>query len=229
MFIPLYDGVPLRYLNGAWVAWSLIAVNVLVFAALSAGLLGAETRIDLALGAIPSVLLGAAHLDANLAIVGPRWSVLTSMFLHGGFWHLAGNMLFLWVFGDNVEDAMGRARFLIFYLLCGAGAVALYTLMLPASDEPLIGASGAVSGVIMAYVMLYPRVHVWGLVFQVIPLSIPAWLCIGLWIALQVGSALFGGAPEVGWWAHVGGLIAGAVLTPLMKRREVPLFSRQTG
>ena len=117
MFIPLYDGVPLRYLNGAWVAWSLIAVNVLVFAALSAGLLGAETRIDLALGAIPSVLLGAAHLDANLAIVGPRWSVLTSMFLHGGFWHLAGNMLFLWVFGDNVEDAEAKIRLVQFLII----------------------------------------------------------------------------------------------------------------
>ena len=229
MFIPLYDGVPLRYLNGAWVNRALIAINVLAFAALSAGWLGAETRIDLALGAIPSVLLGAAHLDTGLVLVGPRWTLLTSMFLHGGVWHLAGNMLFLWVFGDNVEDAMGHVRYLVFYLLCGIGAIGLYTLMLPGSDEPLIGASGAISGVIMAYVLLYPRVRVWGLVFQVIPLSIPAWLAIGMWIVLQLGSALFGGAPEVGWWAHVGGLITGAVLTPLLKRPGVPLFSRQTG
>jgi membrane associated rhomboid family serine protease len=229
MFIPLYDGVPLRYLKGAWVTWSIIAVNVVAWLALSSGKLGPEARIDLAFGVIPSVLLGEARLGPGLAHIAPKWTVLTSMFLHGSFWHLAGNMLFLWVFGDNVEDAMGRVRFLIFYVLCGIGAVAVYVLMAPFSDEPLIGASGAISGVIMAYLMLYPRVHVWGLVFNFLPLTVPAWLCVGLWIVLQIGSALFGGAPEVGWWAHIGGLITGAALVPLFKRREVRLFSPQTG
>ena len=229
MFIPLYDGVPLRYLKGAWVNWALVGLNVAAYAALATGLLGAMSRIDLEFGAIPAVLTGTAHLEAGLLHINPRWTILTGMFLHASWLHLIGNMLFLWVFGDNVEDAMGRLRFLLFYLLCGAGATAFYTFMQPGSEEPLIGASGAISGVVAAYLILYPRVHVWGLVFQILPLSIPAWLCVGGWVALQLGSAFFGGAPEVGWWAHVGGILTGAALTPLLKRREVALFSGQTG
>ena len=124
---------------------------------------------------------------------------------------------------------MGRLRYLLFYGLCGIGSAAFYTFMLPQSEDPLIGASGVISGVVAAYLILYPRVHVWGLVFDVLPLAIPAWLCMGGWIALQIGSAFFGGNPEVGWWAHVGGILTGAALVPMLKRREVPLFSRQTG
>ena len=229
MFIPLYDGVPLRYLKGAWVTWGIIALNVIAYAALAAGLFGRVSRIDVEFGVIPAVLTGQAHLAPELLRVNPKWTILSGMFLHASWWHLAGNMLFLFVFGDNVEDAMGRARYLVFYLLCGLGATALYTFMQPGSEEPLIGASGAISGVVAAYLILYPRVHVWGLVFQVLPLSIPAWLCVGGWIALQIGSAFFGGAPEVGWWAHVGGILTGAALVPLLKRREVVLFSGQRG
>ena len=229
MFIPLYDGVAMRYLKGAWVTWTIVALNIAAYAALAPGLLGPMTRIDIEFGVIPAVLTGAAHLEAGLVQLNPRWTILTGMFLHASWWHLGGNMLFLWVFGDNVEDAMGRLRFLAFYLLCGLGATALYTFMQPQSEEPLIGASGAISGVVAAYLILYPRVHVWGLAFQILPLRIPAWICVGAWIALQIGSAFFGGAPEVGWWAHVGGIMTGAALTPLLKRREVQLFSRQTG
>lgn len=229
MFIPLYDGVPLRYLRRAWVTWAIIAVNIAAYAALAAGLLGPMARIDVEFGVIPAVLTGAAHLEAGLLAINPKWTILTGMFLHASWWHLGGNMLFLWVFGDNVEDAMGPRRFVVFYLLCGLGATALYTFIQPASEEPLIGASGAISGVVAAYLILYPRVKVWGLVFQILPLSIPAWACVGGWIALQIGSAFFGGAPEVGWWAHVGGILTGAALTPLLKRREVELFSGQRG
>jgi membrane associated rhomboid family serine protease len=229
MFIPLYDGVPMRYLKGAWVTWSIIAINVAAYAAVATGLLGSMSRIDLEFGVIPAVLNGEAQLAPELLRINPKWTIATGMFLHASWWHLAGNMLFLFVFGDNVEDAMGRPRFLAFYLLCGLGATALYAFMLPGSDEPLIGASGAVSGVVAAYVILYPRVRVWGLVLQILPLSIPAWLCVGAWIVLQIGSALFGGAPEVGWWAHVGGILTGAGLTPLLKRGDVPLFSGQRG
>ena len=229
MFIPLYDGVPLRYLRGAWVAWGIIALNIAAYALLAAGLFGPVSRIDVEFGVIPAVLTGQAHLAPELLRINPNWTVFSGMFLHASWWHLFGNMLFLFVFGDNVEDAMGRLRFVIYYVLCGIGATALYTFMQPDSEEPLIGASGAISGVVAAYLILYPRVRVWGLVFQVLPLSIPAWACVGGWIALQIGSAFFGGAPEVGWWAHVGGILTGAALTPLLKRREVQLFGGQTG
>lgn len=229
MFIPLYDGVPLRYLHHALVNWVLIGINVLAYGALSLGLLGAMSRIDMAFGVVPAVLTGNASLEQGLALVNPKLTILTGMFLHGSWWHLAGNMLFLWVFGDNIEDAMGRLRYFAFYLLCGLGSAAFYTFMLPQSENPLIGASGAISGVVVAYLILYPRVHVWGLVFNILPLAIPVWLCMGGWIVLQLGSAFFGGDPEVGWWAHVGGVLTGAVLVVFLKRREVSLFSRQSG
>ena len=109
-----------------------------------------------------------------------------------------------------------------------AGAM-LYAFMAPQSDGPLIGASGAVSGVVIAYLLLYPRVYVFGLVLSILPLRIPAMFCVTAWVLLQIFSAFAGGEGEVAWWAHVGGLAAGAALTPFFKRRDVPLFSRQTG
>ena len=229
MFVPLHDGVALKYLRVPYATYAIIAANVLVFLAMSAGALGDVDRLDLVFGMTPAVLLGNAELARALVIVPAPTTLVTSAFLHASPLHLIGNMLFLWVFGDNVEDAMGTLRFLAFYLLCAVAAGLAYSLMLPQSDGPLIGASGAVSGVVAAYLMLYPRVQVFGLVFSFLPLRISAILCIGLWVATQVGSALFGGDAEVGWWAHVGGLAAGAALTPLMKRADVSLFSRQVG
>jgi membrane associated rhomboid family serine protease len=139
--------------------------------------------------------------------------------------HLIGNMLFLWVFGDNVEDALGHGRFLVFYLICGVAAALSHAAMLPESSDALIGASGAVSGVIAAYLMLHPRVGVWVLAFKFLPLKITAALALGIWIALQVVMVML---PQVGptaWWAHIGGLITGAILILVMRRRGVPLFS----
>ena len=229
MFLPLHDGVALKFLRAPYATYAIIAANALVFMAMSAGAFGDVDRIDLALGVTPAVLLGNAELARALVLVPAPTTLVTSAFLHASPLHLVGNMLFLWVFGDNVEDAMGTLRFLAFYLLCAVAAGLAYSFMLPQSDGPLIGASGAVSGVVAAYLMLYPRVQVFGLVFSFLPLRIPAILCVGLWVATQVGSALFGGDAEVGWWAHVGGLAAGAALTPLMKRADVSLFSRQVG
>lgn len=225
MFIPLHDGTPMRHLAAPRTAWTLIAVNVGVWLAGRFGLFGDMARVDTALGAIPAVLLGHAELAASLALV-PSWATpFTAMFLHGNLFHLVGNMLFLWVFGDNVEDAMGHLRFLLFYLACGLAGTLLYAGMAPQSEAPLIGASGAVSGVIVAYLMLHPRVRVFGLVFNWLPLRIPAYWCLGLWIVFQIVNAVLGGESEVGWWAHVGGILAGAVLTPLMRRPGVVLFS----
>jgi len=151
------------------------------------------------------------------------YTPLTSMFMHGGWLHLIGNMWFLWVFGNNVEDSMGRARYVVFYLLSGVAAAATQTFLQPASPIPMVGASGAISGVMGAYVLLYPRVRVHMLVILVIfvtRIQVPAFLMLGYWFLLQ----LFGGAAAVGqqgggvaFWAHAGGFVAGALLVGLFK------------
>jgi membrane associated rhomboid family serine protease len=222
MFIPLYDGVVLRHLRRPWATWGIFTANVLVFAVVSSGALAPPAAISLAFGVIPAEIFGE---KLGYSAIAPPLTVLTAMFLHGGFWHLAGNMLFLHVFGDNVEDAMGSVRFLIFYGLCGLAAALGFCLAQPFSQAPLIGASGPIAGVVTAYLLLYPRVYVFGLVFIWLPLRIRAVYCLGAWLAFQLSYALFGGDPEVGWWAHVGGGLAGLVLTPLFKRPQVALFS----
>jgi membrane associated rhomboid family serine protease len=224
MFLPLYDGVKLVFLRRPVVTWTIVGVNVFIFATMSAGLLGDTDKIHLSFGFIPSVLLHHATLAKGLEVVPASVTLLTSLFLHGGLMHVGANMLFLWVFGDNVEDAMGSPRFLVFYLVAGVGGSLIYAAIDPTSEAPLIGASGAVAGVIGAYLVFYPKVRVFGLALQYIPLRIRAIWCLGLWFLFQVGSMLAGNQPEVAWWAHIGGFILGAALTPLMRRRDVPLF-----
>jgi len=141
-------------------------------------------------------------------------------------------MLFLWVFGDNIEDAMGHLKFLVFYLLCGiCGGLTHAALMHAwnpgAAHVPLIGASGAVAGVIAAYLMLHPHVRVWVLAFRIIPLRITAMFALGVWVLSQFIMVLIPNVGPVAWWAHVGGIIAGALLIPLMRRPGVTLFDRR--
>jgi membrane associated rhomboid family serine protease len=220
MFLPIHDGAPLRHIPRPWATWTLIALNTLVWAAGALGLTGDLDRLAAGLGVTPSVVFGEARLAAHLQLV-PVWATFpTSLFLHAGFMHLATNMLFLHVFGDNVEDAMGHARFLVFYCLCGVAGALAYALSAPHSDSPLIGASGAIAGVIVAYALFNPGVRVLGL-FAVVPLRVAAWAMIGLWLATQVVSAFLDPHGEVGWWAHLGGAIAGAALTPFFKRSGV--------
>jgi membrane associated rhomboid family serine protease len=173
-----------------------------------------------------TALLAPSSYSEDGYAIGEEATLLTYMFFHADVFHLVGNMLFLWVFGDNVEDAMGHLRFLVFYLACGVFAALFHSWMLPDSDLPLIGASGAVAGVIAAYLMLHPRVRVWVLAFKVIPLRITAALALGVWIALQVVMIAMPDMGPVAWWAHIGGLIAGAVLIVFMRRPGVPLFDR---
>jgi membrane associated rhomboid family serine protease len=155
------------------------------------------------------------------------FTVLTSMFLHGGWFHLIGNMVFFWVFGNNIEDAMGHGRFVVFYLLCGAAAAATQIAISPSSAIPMVGASGAISGVLGAYLLLYPRVRVHTLIFLgvfVTTVALPAYVMLGYWILLQ----LLGGLPAlagmesggVAFWAHIGGFVAGLVLISLFVKRE---------
>jgi membrane associated rhomboid family serine protease len=163
----------------------------------------------------------------QVPVVPERLTLISYMFFHGDILHLAGNMLFLWVFGDNVEDAMGHVKYLIFYLACGVFAGLTHAWMVPDSDSPLIGASGAVAGVIAAYLMLHPRVRVWVLALKAIPLRISAAFALGLWILIQVVMVLLPQVGPVAWWAHIGGLLAGAVLVVFMRRSGVPLFDKR--
>jgi membrane associated rhomboid family serine protease len=155
-------------------------------------------------------------------------TVLTSMFMHGGLLHIAGNMLFLWIFGNNVEDSMGRAKFVAFYLLAGLAATAAQTAFDPSSTTPTLGASGAVAGVLGAYALLYPRARVITLVFIIIfvtVIELPAWLVLFGWAVLQVLSAsseaaVGGEGGGVAYWAHIGGFVFGALLIKLFATRR---------
>jgi membrane associated rhomboid family serine protease len=225
MFVPLYDGVPLRYLRFPLGNWSIIALNAIVFVSMQAGAGDDASRIETALGVIPAVLFGTAVLSPNLSIVPTPVTLLTGMFVHANIGHILGNMLFLWVFGDNVEDAMGSARYVVFYLVCGIIAALTFAAIVPTTQSPLIGASGAISGVAAAYLLLYPNARIWGLVFVPwLPLHIQASWFVGIWILFQVISAFALEGSDIGWWAHLGGIAAGCALVGLFKRREVPLF-----
>lgn len=152
--------------------------------------------------------------------------VLTHMFLHGSWMHLLGNMWFLWLFGNNVEDSMGRLRFIAFYLLCGLAAAAAQVVTNPASVIPMVGASGAISGVMGGYLLLYPTVRVYTLVplgFFITSMALPAWVMLGYWFLIQFVSGLFsfgGEAGGVAFWAHIGGFVAGVVLVKLFARSD---------
>jgi membrane associated rhomboid family serine protease len=228
MFLPLSDYNPHRRIVTAYVTFALIGVNVAVFL-FTTGLVPAQTANmnALGLGLIPAVVTDKATLAANLVLV-PTWATwITYMFMHAGWMHLIGNMLFLWVFADNVEDAMGHARFLVFYLLCGFLGGATHLLLNSGSQAPLVGASGAISGVLAAYLLLFPRVRVFGLAFNIIPISIPVWLALGAWAVLQLAHLLTAQGGDTAWWAHIGGLVAGAALVGLFKSPDVPLFGEQ--
>jgi membrane associated rhomboid family serine protease len=227
MFVPLHDGLPVRFVRAPFVTRAIVVACILAHAPVSLGLLPiGESWIYAGLGLIPSVLFGTEALPDGLPFVPAPLTALTSVFLHATWWHLFGNMLFLWVFGDNVEDAMGHGRFLAFYLLCGVGAALVHAFVDPDSTRPLIGASGAVSGVVAAYVMLHPRVRVWGLFLKGIPLRLRASWAISIWIAFQLAAAFLGGDEGVGWFAHLGGLAIGAALVLVLRRPGVPLFGR---
>jgi len=177
MFIPLHDANSLKHIRLQYVTIGLIVVNVLVW--LFTGVLASDTEANaaaLGLGFIPAVVFDYAYLEPALQVVPDDLTAITYAFLHLDFWHLAGNMLFLWVFGDNVEDALGHFRFLIFYLACAIAGALFHGFVAPTSEGPLIGASGAVSGVVAAYFLLHPKVRVWVLVLMRIPLPLPAFI-----------------------------------------------------
>ncbi len=182
-------------------------------------------------GAIPAVVFGHADLPMELRAVPEYGSLITSMFLHGGWMHLIGNMLYLWIFGNNVEDVMGHVKFILFYGVCGILAALSHAMIDPNSTVPMIGASGAISGVLGAYLLLYPRSQI--LVF--IPLGffsrimyVPAVVVLGLWFLMQLlsgGMSLGHQGGGVAFFAHIGGFIAGMVLISFFKHSHIRLFN----
>jgi rhomboid family protein len=214
----------------------IIGLNVAVWALLQG--FGTEptlTRSICTLGLIPGSLLESASVseagNAAFCLVGNTggwYTPLTAMFMHGSWFHILGNMWFLWVFGDNVEDAMGTVRFVFFYVLSGLAAAALQIVADPASPIPMVGASGAIGGVMGAYVLLYPRVHVHMLIFLgffVTTVAVPAVFMLGYWFIVQllqgVASANVNSGGGVAFWAHVGGFVTGAALIYVFRKPEL--------
>ncbi len=224
MFLPLHDRNPIRHVAFPYVCYGLIAVNVLVFLLqLALGDYG-FSWFAVEYGMIPIVVRNLVEQPVAWL---PDWAnLMTYAFLHADWLHLVSNMLFLWIFGDNIEDAMGHVKFIVFYLLCAVLAGLAHLAFNFDSNGPLIGASGAVAGVMGAYILLYPHARVFVLMRIVIPipLPIPALWMLGVWIVMQVVNVLLGSQDPVAWWAHLGGVTAGALIAIPFKRREVPLF-----
>ena len=229
---PLRDDNPT--LHRVFVTFIIIITNALAWIFIQG--LGFEpflTKSIVHFGLIPGELLGtitpgtSIPLNSQLSYViesTPHWSTLfTSMFMHGGWFHIIGNMWFLYVFGDNVEDAMGAFRFLFFYLFCGLAAAGSQMLLDPASGVPMVGASGAISGIMGAYVVLYPKAPIHTLVFLgffVTRIIVPAYLMLGYWFLLQLFGSVGSRNGGVAFAAHIGGFVAGVVLIFFFRKKD---------
>jgi membrane associated rhomboid family serine protease len=220
------------------VTLALIALNAVIWGYVQG--FGSEQLVGgsiCRLGLVPAEILGRVR-PGEVIQLGPgatcplsqdgTWlTALTSMFLHGGWMHLIGNMWFLWIFGNNVEDSMGRIRFVAFYLICGLAAAALQVFLSPSSRIPRVGATGAISGIMGAYVLLYPKVRVhliYIIIFFIGRFTLPAWMMLGYWFLIQLLGGWASWGDEGGgtaFWAHVGGFAAGALLIPIMQDREL--------
>jgi membrane associated rhomboid family serine protease len=222
MVIPLYDHNPFKLPVAPVVTWGIIAANFAVFfVQLSLGNDGDETLIK-TLGVVP------AHLAGPLSDPGPvpaYLTLFTCLWLHEGWEHILGNMLFLFVFGDDIEEALGRGRFLVFYVLCGVAASMAFVAFNASATLPLIGASGAIAGVMSAYLLIRPCARVVVALFiRFLIVPVPAWLAIGVWALLQVYYVSNQNGDHVAYVAHVGGLIAGIVLLLIMRPKHVRLL-----
>ena len=223
MFIPLHDSTPLKVIRFQAVTVLIIALNTVMYATTGAF---SSDQVLMAIatgwGLVPGELTGLATMTTGYQPVPEPLTLISYQFLHGGWWHLISNMLFLWVFADNIEDAYGHVAFALFYLFAGVVGGLAHVLMSPTSDVPLIGASGAVSGMIGAYVVLFPKARVWILLFMRLPLRIGAVWVLGGWLVLQIASLLLvpnDGEVQVAWWAHIGGFAAGLTVTYAIRRR----------
>jgi membrane associated rhomboid family serine protease len=219
--IPIYDDNPA--LGKPLLVITIIVVCIIIWFWQSGLSYQDNNAVIVNFGLTPKVFLSGPLLSF--------FTLFTSMFMHGGFMHLAGNMLYLWIFGDNIEGALGHFRFILFYFLCGTAAAFTQILSAPDSTIPMIGASGAVSGVLGAYLIFYPRARIRTFVFLgifITFLRLPAVLLLGFWILGQVISAVVSnpGSPGVAWFAHLGGFFMGMLLAPLLKKPNISIFQK---
>ena len=223
MVIPLYDENPFKFHSPPYVTWALLALNVVIFVVTTSAAASSPIGIFASMLAftpsptVPDAVVAAHTLPWGVTLV-------TYMFLHANWLHLIGNMLFLWVFGDNVEFALGRLRFFGFYLLCGVAGGLGHYVSAPGSHVPLIGASGAVAGIIAAYLMLRPCQKVWVLLFARFPVKISAYWALGFWVLMQAINVFFDREGDISWSAHIGGIAAGALLVIVLRPPGVKLF-----
>jgi len=224
---PLHDDNPTKTFPFLTIAIIFSCVAIF-FWQLSLGPYSQHATVSL--GMIPAVVFQIKSIPPELVTV-PAWAtVFTSMFLHGGWMHLISNMLYMWIFSDNIEEAMGRIRFIIFYLLCGIAAAMTQALPDPYSTTPMIGASGAISGILGAYLLLYPHAKVLVAIpfgFIIHTTRISAMWVLGFWFVLQIFNSLISGDQQggVAWGAHIGGFVAGMALVPFFKKKNIPLFA----
>jgi membrane associated rhomboid family serine protease len=217
---PLYDDNPFRRARTPYVTWGLIALNVIIFL-IEVGSPESQTQaIFASFAATPAEVF---HQIPNTGQIPAELTLISYMFLHGGWEHILGNMIYLWVFGDDIEDALGPARFLAFYLAAGVAAALVFSAFNPQSTMPLVGASGAVSGILAAYLMLRPCAKVSVFVFRII-VRVRAYWAIGGWVLLQLISIAGQANDGVAYAAHIGGLVAGGLLFLVMRPQGVQLL-----
>jgi rhomboid family protein len=221
MVFPLYDDNPLKLPVPPVATWGLIALNILIFLIQVSS--GPETSqaILASFGATPAALIRDVHQSGSLP---PEATLVTSMFLHGGWEHILGNMIYLFVFGDDIEEALGPVRFLAFYLVCGIFAALAFIALNPHSTTPLVGASGAISGVLAAYLMVRPCAKVSVFVLRAV-VRVRAFWVIGGWVLLQLYYFAAATDDGVAYAAHLGGLLVGAILFWLIRPAQVELFA----
>lgn len=227
MFLPIRDDNP--HTVTPVVNYTILAACIGVF--LWQFSLGEQAgqRAVYSFGFTPAYFFGTSQPPLDLPVASPWIAMFTSMFMHGGWMHLLGNMLYLWIFGDNIEASLGHKRYLVFYLLCGVAAALAQGVAAPASDIPMVGASGAISGVLGAYLVLHPRANIRVfvvLIIYVTIINVPAFIVLGLWIGGQLlsSAAVDAGQPGVAFIAHIGGFVAGAILVFFFRKKNVPVF-----
>ncbi len=230
-FLPLHDANPRRYIRAHYVTIALILINVAIFLNTFGATATGLDRSLIGYALVPARLFGEVELPVDLPGVSSILTLVSYQFLHGGWQHLLFNMLFLWVFGDNVEDALGHARFIVFFLVSGVAGGLFHSIIVPQSLTPTIGASGAIAGVLGGYLVLYPRARLLVLAFGFIPLKLPALLVIGAFFAQDLLWGITGAAAVQGVavWAHIGGFVAGAIMVLFLKRRQPALRHRLPG
>jgi membrane associated rhomboid family serine protease len=221
MVFPLYDDNPFGRAKPPYVTWGLIVLNVVIFFFEIRGSDAGARAMLASLGATPALV--AHQMPAAGQLLPPELTLITYMFVHGGWEHILGNMIYLWVFGDDIEDALGPLRFLAFYLLTGIAAALFFVVLNVKSTTPLVGASGAISGVLAAYLLLRPCAKVSVFVLRIV-VRVRAYWVIGGWILLQLYQIANQANDGVAYVAHGGGLLAGAVLFLLMRPAGVHLL-----